>query len=155
MLDQMFDTASNMFQHHPTCWVVIKHGGQTIKCWFTQYVGSSDIYRLAGPCLKDNPVLLLSTTHIIMTAGRCTFWGCDRTRWNHLCFLFALPDALQCFKLFVTPANRGKSIEKPTIIPSNTWIISVVFFRCNEMHKEFHVFRAIRTRGFHWLSYAW
>ena len=31
-------------------------------------------------CLKDNPVLHLSTTHIIMTAGRCTFWGCDRTR---------------------------------------------------------------------------
>ena len=29
------------------------------------------------------------------------------------------------------------------------------FFRCNEMHAEFHVFRAIiRMRGFHWLSYA-
>ena len=45
MLDQMFDTASNMFQLHPTSWVVIKHGGQTIKCWFTQHVGSSNIYR--------------------------------------------------------------------------------------------------------------
>ena len=29
--------------------MVIKHGGQTIKCWFTQHVGSSNIYRLAGP----------------------------------------------------------------------------------------------------------
>ena len=63
MLDEMFDTASNMFQHHPTCWVVIKHGGQTIKCWFTQHVGSSNIYRLAElvhflQCFSDLSSLL-------------------------------------------------------------------------------------------------
>ena len=44
------------------------------------------VIRINKECLKDNPVLHLSTTRIIMTAGRCTFWGlllrvhgkCDR-----------------------------------------------------------------------------
>ena len=40
--------------------MVIKHGGQTIKCWFTQHVGSSTIYRLAGPFSLITALKLIS-----------------------------------------------------------------------------------------------
>ena len=40
-----FSTSSN----HPTLWMVIKHGGKTLKCWFTQHIWSSNYYRFAGP----------------------------------------------------------------------------------------------------------
>ena len=60
MLDDVGSNVWCCIKHVPTSSNTIQHvenGGQTIKCWFTQHVGSFNIYRLAGPLgvKRDRP----------------------------------------------------------------------------------------------------
>ena len=91
-------------------------------------------------------------TFLLKVQGKCH-------RWNHLCFVFALPVALKCSKLFLTPVHQAISIENQQlllVIPERypSYNLGCLSFSATKWTVELRCGDFFGSKQFTWQNYT-